>query len=353
MFGGGPLLAYAIAIFIRGTAHRADMLREATALWLAGMPVLMVLTGASLGFFFARIAQARAHAPFLKALPLSSRERARSAAIAAVVLGAPLVILDAAAIGGIALLIEKPLPLLWLGIALVAAAAGFAAAMRLQLRRPYQPPTALAAAEDAATRGVSVGRIDRRPRWLGAWAGELPAGRVRPSPRLVLLGVVFGFAGLGAIVTSFVRGTAAAGALVGVVGGLFLFMMALRMRPLLSPVLTASRLPFLRAWLSLMRLPLIVSAGFFGLTALPAYAAEPGAWEVPLAGLMGLVALNFIYAVFAAFFAAAPKLAAFAFVAALALTFYESLEYSRTVVLGLLALLVFVFIRTRQRYRHG
>ena len=82
-------------------------------------------------------------------------------------------------------------------------------------------------------------------------------------------------------------------------------MMALRMRPLLSPVLTASRLPFMRAWLSLMRLPLIVSAGFFGLTAIPAYAAEPGAWEVPLAGLMGLVALNLIYAVFAAFFAAA------------------------------------------------
>ena len=39
--------------------------------------------------------------------------------------------------------------------------------------------------------------------------------------------------------------------------------------------------------------------------------------------------------------------------AALALTAYESLEYGRTIVLGLLALLLFLFFRTRRSYRHG
>lgn len=56
---------------------------------------------------------------------------------------------------------------------------------------------------------------------------------------------------------------------------------------------------------------------------------------------------------FAAFFAAAPKLAALAFVAALALAAYESLEYGRTVLLGLVALLVFLWFRIRRSYRHG
>ncbi len=130
-------------------------------------------------------------------------------------------------------------------------------------------------------------------------------------------------------------------------------MLTARFHPLRSPVLRASALRFGRAWLALMRLPLALSVAFFALTAIPAYAAEPGAWQAPVAGALGLVLLNGIYAVFAAFFATAPKLAALAFVAALALTAYESLEYSRTVFLGLAALVVFLWFRTRRSYRLG
>ena len=80
---------------------------------------------------------------------------------------------------------------------------------------------------------------------------------------------------------------------------------------------------------------------------------EPGLIAMPISGAIGLVALNGIYAVFAAFFAHSRRLAAFAFVAALGLAAYESLEYGRTVLIGLAALLVFLWVRARGAYRHG
>lgn len=351
VFGGLPMLAYAIGILANGAVYRAEMLNEPWV-WAAAVPVAMLLSGSSLGLFFGRIAQARAHAPFMRALPIGAADRRRMAIIAGTVLGAPFVLLDGGAVAFLAWLVDKPGPGLWFGGAALLSALGFAAALGATLRRPWREPVMEAAASET-TRGLSIGWLDRRPAWLGSWAAGLPAGRIHLSARTLFMAAAFALAGLGAIIMSFVNETASAGAVAGVIGGLAIFMMALRCRPLLSPVLRASRLPFFRAWLALMRLPLVLSAGFFGLTALPAYAAEPGAWEIPLAGMMGLIALNLIYGVFAAFFAAAPKLAAFAFFAAIALTFYESLEYSRTIVLGLFALVAFVLIRTRQRYRHG
>ena len=74
---------------------------------------------------------------------------------------------------------------------------------------------------------------------------------------------------------------------------------------------------------------------------------------MPLSGAVGLVVLNAIYAAFAAFFAHSRRLAVLAFVAALALTAYESLEYGRTVLLGLAALLVFLWVRARGAFRYG
>jgi hypothetical protein len=97
----------------------------------------------------------------------------------------------------------------------------------------------------------------------------------------------------------------------------------------------------------------LLSLLFFAALAAPAYAAEPGMIAMPLSGAVGLVALNAIYAVFAAFFAHSRRLAVLAFVAALALTAYESLEYGRTVLFGLAALLVFLWVRARGAYRYG
>jgi hypothetical protein len=122
---------------------------------------------------------------------------------------------------------------------------------------------------------------------------------------------------------------------------------------LLSPVLRASSLSFRRAVRGLVRLPLALSLMFFGALAVPAYAAEPAMIAMPISAALGLLILNGTYTVFAVFFAHSRRLAAMAFVAALGLAAYESLEWGRTVLLGLVALLVFLWVRARKAYRHG
>lgn len=354
--GGGLLAAYAIGIFGVGAVFRADMLRDAGWVWFGVVPGVMLLSGAGLGWFVGRLAIERAHAPFLKAQPLGIAERRSAARLAAHVLSAPLTALDGTLVLALALLVGRPAPALWWLGATVISGIAFAAAVHLRVSRPPAPDVEnhSDAGEDAIAPSTAVVLIDRRrPAWLGSWAWNLPSGRVHLTARRVFLAALLGLAGSGAVIASFVRQTASAGIVAGLLGGLGLFMLTARFHPLRSPVLRASALRFGRAWLALMRLPLALSAAFFALTAIPAYAAEPGAWEAPVAGAIGLVLLNGIYAVFAAFFATAPKLAAFAFVAALALTAYESLEYSRTVFLGLAALVVFLWFRTRRSYRLG
>ncbi|RWD62020.1 MAG: hypothetical protein EOS37_31575, partial [Mesorhizobium sp.] len=63
--------------------------------------------------------------------------------------------------------------------------------------------------------------------------------------------------------------------------------------------------------------------------------------------------LNGAYAVFGAYFLNAPFVAMLSFASALAYASYETLEYGRTVLIGLAALVVFLWHRTRQRYRNG
>ncbi|MCW5713771.1 MAG: hypothetical protein KIT43_04560 [Bauldia sp.] len=354
--GGGLLAAYAIGIFAVGAVSRADMLRDSGWVWFAAVPGAMLLSGAGLGWFFGRLASERAHAPFLKVQPLEEARRRGAARFAAHVLGAPLTALDGALVLTLALLVDKPLPVLWWVAATLLSGLAFAAAVHWRVHR--SPAAVFEDAGDIrdvdALPSAAIAVLDRRrPAWLGSWAWDLPAGRVRLTARRLLPALALLLAGSGAVIASFVRQTASAGVIVGLLGGLGLFMLTVRFHPLQSPVLRASALGFGRAWLALMRLPLALSAAFFAFTAIPAYAAEPAAWQAPLAGAFGLLLLNGVYAVFAAFFAAAPKLAAFAFLAALALTAYESLEYSRTVFLGLAALVVFLWFRTRRSYRHG
>jgi hypothetical protein len=313
-----------------------------------------LLSGAVEGIAMARLAQTRAHAPFLKALPLSDRDRRDMAAYAALRLGGPLIVVDGLLIAIAAAAATQSLPLLWgVGAALLSAA-GFAAGMGVQLRMPYRLPAADSGDASGRGRGLSLVWIDRRrPSWLGSWAGGYVGGRVRFPLRVTIGIALFALAGVGLATAALVNGTAAPAVLGGVVGGVSIFMLLLKCQPLLSPVLRASRLGFTRAVRGLVRLPLALSLAFFAALAVPAYAAEPGMMAMPISGAIGLVALNGIYAVFAAFFANSRRLAAFAFFAALGLTAYESLEYGRTVLLGLAALLVFLWVRARGAYRHG
>lgn len=352
--GGGGLVAYAVGIVLTRISARSEMLLAEQWIWWAALPAAMLLTGALTGWGLARLAQSRANAPFLKTQPLGTAARRRMASFAALALGAPIIAIDGLLVAAMSAAAGQALPVLWgigafalAGIALTAAAA-------LRLRRPWHDPAARDHATHLMRRGISLRAVDRRkPSWLGSWASGLVGGRVRLRPGAVLTALGLGVAGAIIATASIVQKSATAGLIGGVVGGLAIFMLTLSCRPLLSPVLRASALTFTRAMRGLVRLPLLLSALFFAALAAPAYAAEPGMMAMPLSGAFGLLALNGIYAVFAAFFAHSRRLAALAFFAALGLTAYETLEYGRTVVIGLAALVIFLWLRARKAYRHG
>jgi hypothetical protein len=130
-------------------------------------------------------------------------------------------------------------------------------------------------------------------------------------------------------------------------------MLTLRYYPLGSPVLRTAPLTFSKAWFRILRLPLLLSMAFFTLPASAAVAAEPSAWTTPLTGGATMLILSGSYAVFAAHFMAAPFVAALSFFAALTLALYEYIEYGATVVLGLAALVAWLWHQTRKRYYHG
>ncbi|MCW5696171.1 MAG: hypothetical protein KIS96_05475 [Bauldia sp.] len=354
VLGGGGLLAYGLAINVAWLVRNADWVRDAHGAWLGAL-ALVAASGLLDGMLLARPAQKRAHARFLAALPISDDRRRAMAASAAFAIGVAPAMLSAALMLAACLAVAKPAAALWVvGTALLSFGA-LAAGVALRLRRPYvAPEERLALPGSAAGITLPVAPLDRsRPRWVGSWAWNLPAGRLTLSGRGVVLALALLAAGLLATVASLARASAAPAVIAGLVGGLILFMATARYHPLVSPVLRTAPLRFGRAWLRIAKLPLALSVAFFAVLAGPAVAAEPGAWTLPLSGGLGLLILNSIYAVFAAFFATAPVFAAIAFLLALALTAYETLEYGRSVLLGLAALVVFVFIRTRRRYLHG
>jgi hypothetical protein len=138
-----------------------------------------------------------------------------------------------------------------------------------------------------------------------------------------------------------------------VIGGVGVFMLSLRCHPLGAPVLRAAPLSFTRAWARLLRLPMVLSVMFFILPASAALAAQPTVWAMPVGSGLGLLILNGIYAVFAAYFMTAPIVAAASFLAAIAYATYEYLEYGNTVLIGFAALVALLWHRARKRFYHG
>ena len=246
--------------------------------------------------------------------------------------------------------------LVWAGGAAILFAAGFGATAGWRLRRDIAPisvsPDFPVVETDA--RRPWLHAFDRStPAWLASWAWGLPAGRVRPSWRLIGAAVVLGLAAGLAVATSLIHRSAGPAAMAGLTGGVVVFMLSARFHPLGSPVLRTAPLGFAKAWLRLARLPLQLSVAFFLLPAGAAVAAEPSAWAMPLASGFWLVVLNGAYAVFAAYFITAPFVAALSFFSAIAYTSYELLEYGRTVLIGFAALVLWLWCRAQQRFRHG
>ncbi|QJP15695.1 hypothetical protein G3545_19770 [Starkeya sp. ORNL1] len=351
--GGAVLLAYGIADAVVALRGSADTLRQLPWLWGSGLPTVMLAVGVLAGLAIGRLARDRAFAPFLKALPLSIAKRRVMAAVAAATFGIPL----AAMLGGTVflacMLIEKPDPLKWaIGSAALFAAGLFAAATWRVLRSAGQDHPQR---RDGGTRrSLRLGSIDRaRPAWIGIWAWKIPAGDIRRSGQLIAAIIIFTLSVLLAAGASLAQRQAAPAALAALVIGFIVFMLTLRYHPLGSPVLRTAPIGFTRAWLRLMRLPLLLSAAVFVLPASAALAAEPAAWALPVAGGFWLLVLNLAYAAFAAHFMKTPFLAAFSFIAALGYSFYESVEYGRTILIGFVLLILWLWHRARLRFRHG
>jgi hypothetical protein len=353
--GGAVLLAYGVADAVVALRGSADTLRQLPWLWGSSLPLAMLTVGILAGIVIGRLARDRAFAPFLKALPLSIGKRRIMAAVAAVALGAVL----AATLGGTVFLacvqIEKPFPLGWAIGSAALFGAGFAAAAAWRiLRSTGQDRADITQTSGAARRSLRLGPIDRaRPAWIGLWAWKIPAGDIRRSGQLIAAVVIFTLSVLLAAGASLAQRQAEPAALAALVIGFIVFMLTLRYHPLGSPVLRTAPIGFTRAWLRLMRLPLLLSAAVFVLPASAALAAEPSAWALPVAGGFWLLVLNLAYAAFAAYFMKTPFLAAFSFLAALGYGFYESVEYGRTILIGFVVLIVWLWNRARLRFRHG
>jgi len=276
--------------------------------------------------------------------------------VAASVLGVPLAVIVAVTVGFGCFVIAKPLAPAWGFGAVMLFGAGFclAAVLRLRGARDLVRTDSVDPAGEPGGRKPWLGAFDRAtPAWLSSWAWGLPAGRVRFSWRLVGAVILFGLAAAVAASISLAHHDAVPAAMAGLAGGLLVFMLSARFHPLGSPVLRTAPLGFVRAWLRLARLPLQLSVAFFLLPAGAAVAAEPSAWAMPLASGFWLLVLNGAYAVFAAYFMTAPFVAALSFLSAIAYASYESLEYGRTVLIGLAALVLFLWHRAQRRYRHG
>ncbi|MBZ9658487.1 hypothetical protein LB523_05475 [Mesorhizobium sp. ESP-6-4] len=351
--GGGGLLAYAIADIVVALHAAGPKLRYDQLLWMLGLPVAFAALGWLAGNAMSRLCLSRAFAPFLKALPLASAERRRMAAVGAFALGLPLTLMIATAVGFACAVIGKPLAPAWgLGAATLFALS-FGTAGLWRLRRP-RLLVDVAASEAAPVGRPWLRRLDRaRPSWLSSWAWKLPAGNIRPSWKLAAASLLLGLATILGAWASLAGHTAGPAAVAGLAGGILVFMLSLRCQPLGSPVLRTAPIGFTRVWLRLVRLPLQLSLAFFLLPAGAALAAEPSAWSVPVASGLWLLMLNGAYAVFGAFFLNTPFVAMLSFAGALAYAGYETLEYGRTVLIGLAALVFFLWHRTRQRYRNG
>lgn len=351
--GGGGLLAYAIADIVLALNAGAARLRHDQLLWILGLPLALAALGAVAGNAVSGLCLQRAFAPFLKALPLALEQRRHMAGKATAAIFAVLGVLVAVSAGSACAVIGQPLPPAWGMGAAMLFGSGFGAAAWWRLRRA-RPLLGEPESEVAPIGRPWLGRLDRaRPSWLSTWAWKLPAGHVRPSWKLAAAGLLLAAAAIIGGWTSLAGRTAGPAAVAGLAGGVLVFMLSLRCQPLGSPVLRTAPIGFTRVWLRLVRLPLQLSLAFFLLPAGAALAAEPSAWAVPVAGGLWLLVLNGAYAVFGAYFLNTPFVAMLSFAAALAYAGYETLEYGRTVVIGLAALVFFLWHSARRRYRNG
>jgi MFS family permease len=297
LLAGLALLADQLDSFSHLLRQNAPALRQLPWPWATALGAGLVLAGFIAGLVYTSLSLARAFAPFLNPLPLSLPARRRMVITAVAWLAAATGAAMGAAIGLAAVYVHKPFAAAW-GVAaalLFSLGAAFGLWLRLSLTPAARPVGHRHPRKSFAIPGLAWAD-GARPRWLGSWAADLRGGRLRITAALTFslaallpATLLTGGAGLA-------QHHAAPASIAGVVGGLAVFMLALRCHPLGSPVLRAAPIPYFRAWARLLRLPLIASLLYFAMPACLAVAASPSSWQMPAGGGLCLLALNAAYA---------------------------------------------------------
>ena len=246
--------------------------------------ILTLLTGMLAGWGAARGARRDLTATWLAVLPWSDRQRKRAMLVSCLPpFGLTLVSLSIVALPAGALIRPLAIPLLALAGS-AAAGLGFVTGVAIL---PARRERISRLVQGGARHSKHLALADQaRPRWLGSWALE---GR---GHRLVRLWFVL-LASLGAlgIAGTLETGAAAPAAMIGIAGGHLMFLIALRARPLRADALRLLPVSFPRAAWGVVRLPLLLSLGWFLLPEAAAFAAAPGD-PVPAGGLIGLLLLD-------------------------------------------------------------
>ena len=120
-----------------------------------------------------------------------------------------------------------------------------------------------------------LARLDQAtPRWIGRWVMDNRAVLRASADIAFLLGAAVLVA-----VASLMQGKAAPVSIFGALGGHAAFVFTLRGHPLASVILRVSPLQFAVALAGVVRLPLVISLGYFAPLALIGLVADPGALE--------------------------------------------------------------------------
>lgn len=191
---------------------------------------------------------------------------------------------------------------------------------------------------------MPLARSDQaRPRWLGNWALE---GREHGLVRF-WFGLLASFGTLG-VAGSLETRTAAPAAMIGIAGGHLMFLAALRARPLRADALRLLPVSFPRAAWGVVRLPLLLSFGWFLLPEAAAVAAAPGD-PAPAGGLIGLLLLDALAGLSSLWLADAPAAALLLHgtILLLGLQYWTKLGLSELVLLFCLAILLWQGARRR------
>ena len=195
---------------------------------------------------------------------------------------------------------------------------------------------------------MQLARADQaRPRWLGSWALE---GRGHRLAR-IWFGLLASLGALG-VAGSLETGSAAPGAMIGIAGGHLMFIAAMRARPLRADSLRLLPVSFPRAAWGMVRLPLLLSVGWFLLPEAAAFAAAPGD-PVPVGSLAGLLLLDGLAGLSSLWLADTPAgaLLLHGAILLLGLQYWARLGLSELVLL--LGLVVLLWRGARRRFIEG